>query len=118
MSLLGERIKELRKEKGWLQEELADKIGTDARQISRYENGRITPSTEAIVKLAEAFDVSIDYLLIDKAPRRSLRVSDLGLLNRLEEIQSLSDDDRSSLLRILDALVAKNKMKSLAENLR
>jgi transcriptional regulator with XRE-family HTH domain len=37
---------------------------------SRYENGKTTPTAEVVVRLAEIFDVSTDYLLIDGAPRR------------------------------------------------
>lgn len=62
---LGERIKLLRKEKGYSQDKLAKQIGADARQISRYETGKITPSAEALVKFVEVFDVSIDYLLVE-----------------------------------------------------
>ena len=57
---IGEQIKNLRKERGWSQADLATKIAGDAGQISRYEHGRITPSVEAIVKFAELFDVSVD----------------------------------------------------------
>lgn len=37
-------------------------------QISRYENGKITPSIDAVVSLTDIFDVSTDYLLLDDAP--------------------------------------------------
>lgn len=114
---LGERIKLLRKERGWSQGELAERIGSDARQISRYENGRITPSAEAIVKIAQAFDVSTDYLLVEEAPRRAPKLEDQGLLDRLEDLQNLTEEDRTSLLHILDALMAKNKVKALAREL-
>jgi len=69
---LGERVKELRKERGWSQGELADKVGTDARQISRYENGRITPSLDVVARLAEVFNISLDYLVVEGAQRRPL----------------------------------------------
>src|SRR5215471_15213001 len=49
---LGQRVKQLRAEHGWSQADLAAKIGTDAGQISRYENGRMSPSAEAVVRLA------------------------------------------------------------------
>jgi transcriptional regulator with XRE-family HTH domain len=111
---LGERIKLLRKERGWGQSELAEKIASDARQISRYENGKIVPSVEAIIKIAQAFDVSIDYLLLDDVPRRPLRVQDAGFLARFQGLENLSDEDKASLLHVLDALLAKNKLKALA----
>jgi transcriptional regulator with XRE-family HTH domain len=60
----------LRKEHSWSQGELAERVGGDPAQISRYENGRITPSADAVVKLAEVFDVSTDYLLVEDSPRR------------------------------------------------
>ena len=49
-------------------------VGGDARQISRYENGRITPSLDALVRIAEVLDISLDYLVIENAPRRPLHV--------------------------------------------
>jgi len=65
---LRERVHALRKEHGWSQGELAEKVGADPAQISRYENGRITPSADVVVRIAEVFDVSTDYLLVDDAP--------------------------------------------------
>ncbi len=115
--VLEERIKLLRKERGWSQGELAEQIGADARQISRYENGHITPSVEVLVKLAEVFDVSVDYLLVEAAPRRPLRVEEPGLLERVQGISSLTEEDKTSLYHILDALLAKNKIKALAGEL-
>ena len=110
---LGERIKELRTEHGWSQGELAEHVGGDARQISRYENGRITPSLDAIVRIAEVLNVSIDYLAIEDAPRRPLHVADHGVAERLGVLDELTDEDRASLLNVLDALVAKTRMKAI-----
>ena len=115
--IFSERIKQLRKEKGWKQGELAEKIGSDARQISRYENSRVTPSLDAIVKLATAFDITIDYLLIEDAPRRPLKSTDHELMNRLQNINTLSEEDKASLFHILDALMAKNKVKALVNGM-
>lgn len=115
--LVGERIKSLRKEKGWSQGELAEKVGADGRQISRYENGHITPSAEVLVKLAQVFEVSVDYLLVEDAPRHPLKLEDHDLLARLEDVQYLSEEDKASILHILDALVAKSKIKSFAQGL-
>jgi ribosome-binding protein aMBF1 (putative translation factor) len=43
---LGERIREVRKERGWSQADLGKRIGTDSQYVSRYETGRITPSVD------------------------------------------------------------------------
>ncbi len=116
---IGQRIRALRSERGWSQDELATKIGAaGAHQISRYENEKITPGTDTIVHLAEVFDISIDYLLVDDSPRRPLRVADHGLADRLStELAQLPDNERDSVLLFVEALLAKNKLKSLAADL-
>jgi transcriptional regulator with XRE-family HTH domain len=118
MEILSKRIRELRKEKKWSQDELAKKIDSaDSRQISRYETGRITPSVETTVKIAQAFDVTTDYLLIENAPRKPFIMEDKEVLKNLENIQKLSEKDRDCLFHIIDALMAKKKIKSFAQEL-
>lgn len=93
---LGERVKQLRKERGWSQDDLGQKVGTAAHQISRYENGHITPSTEMIVKLAECFDVSLDYLLIEGLTRRPLAPATTASSTASGDLSQLSDEDRDT----------------------
>ncbi len=115
---MSERIKTLRKEKGWSQGQLAERVGGDARQISRYENGHIAPSAEVLVKLAVALDTSTDYILFEDAPRRPLSVEEKGMIQKLNEMQQLPEEDKASLLNHLDALVARNKIRSFAQDIR
>jgi transcriptional regulator with XRE-family HTH domain len=110
---LGERIRQLRAERGWSQEELATHVGSDARGISRYENGRITPSLDALLRIAETLNVSLDYLAVDGAPRRPFRVDDPGLAEQLAQAGELTPEDRASLLNILDALLTKTRVKAV-----
>lgn len=113
---LAERVKQLRTEHGWSQGDLATKIGADAAQISRYENGRITPSADALIRLAEIFDVSCDYLLLDDAPRRRFRSPEDALGDHLAHLGELSDDDLELVTRFIDALVTTTRLKTLAGN--
>ncbi len=110
---LGEHIKALRKEAGWSQAELGDKVGTDSQRISRYENGRITPSLDAIVRIAQAFNVSLDYLLVDGVPRRPLHAAEDAFGDRLAVVAELGQDDLAALLNVLDGLVMKSRLKTL-----
>ncbi|GAC1541232.1 MAG: hypothetical protein NVS3B12_28680 [Acidimicrobiales bacterium] len=109
---IGERIKQLRTELGWSQAELGKKVGTDSQRISRYENGRLNPSVAAVVRLAEALNVSVDYLVVEGAPRRPLQGPDLDLGERLADLGQLDEDDRSAVLRIVEGLLAKNRVKA------
>jgi transcriptional regulator with XRE-family HTH domain len=111
---LRDRVKQLRGEHGWSQTDLADRINADPAQISRYENGRITPSADAIIRLAQTFDVSCDYLLVDDAPRRPFRSAEDILGDRLATINELTPQDRELVHAFIDALVTKTRLKHLA----
>lgn len=111
---LADRVKQLRNEHSWSQGELAERISADPAQISRYENGRITPSADALVRLAETFAVSCDYLLVDDAPRRPFRSPEDSLGDRLAGLAELGDHDRELVLSFIDALVTKTRLKALA----
>lgn len=63
MKILSERIKELRLEKKLTQPQLAEIIGVSKGMISFWENGVCEPTASNLVKLANYFDVTTDYLL-------------------------------------------------------
>lgn len=116
---LGDRIRQLRKEHSWSQAELGAQVGSDSQRISRYENGRITPSVEALVRLADALQVSVDYLVRDGAPRRPLNGPELGVLSeRLVDLAELDDEDRLLVAGVVDGLVARRRLKTLAGGVR
>jgi len=110
---IGERIKQLRTETGWSQGELADKVGTDARQVSRYENGRITPSLDAAMRLAEALNISLDHLVYDDIPRRPLHAPENILGDRLATITELDPDELGVLASVIDGLVTKKRLRTI-----
>ncbi|HUR17851.1 MAG TPA: helix-turn-helix transcriptional regulator [Acidimicrobiales bacterium] len=85
-----------------------------ARQISRYENGRITPSLDVVARIAEVLNVSVDHLVFEDIPRRALHGPDHGLGDRLADIGELGAEDRSHLLSVIDAFVTKNRLRALA----
>jgi len=111
---LGQKIKLLRQENSWSQDELAYNAQIDGRQVSRYENDHVIPSVEVVVKIAKAFNVCIDYLLLDEAPRKPLDAVHSKLAERVLALDDLSKEDEKSLIHILDALEAKNKLKAIA----
>lgn len=62
---LGQKVKILRKRKGLSQEELGELIGVKIRSVAYYESDGRYPEDEVFEKMAEAFDVSIDFLKDD-----------------------------------------------------
>ena len=59
----GEKIFKLRKEKGFSQEALAEKLGTTRQAVSKWENNQGFPETEKLLLLSNIFEVSTDFLL-------------------------------------------------------
>ena len=60
---MANRIRELREERNMRQSDLARETGIDQRTISNYETGKSAPDCYALVRLADFFNVSIDYLV-------------------------------------------------------
>jgi transcriptional regulator with XRE-family HTH domain len=112
-SFIAERLKTLRTERGWSQAQLAEQIDSDGRQVSRYENGRVAPSLEAVIRIAETFNIAVDYLVIEDAARRPLHAPENALADQLADFAQLDPDDQGALLKILDALITKTRLNAL-----
>ena len=61
----GEKLQQLRKDRGWSQERLAEEIPISRQAVSKWESGAAAPDTENVVRLSAIFGVSTDYLLHD-----------------------------------------------------
>ena len=60
MSYFSEKLYELRKEKGFSQEELAEKLNVARQTISKWETGMTVPDTNNLIELSKIFGISID----------------------------------------------------------
>ncbi|MBZ9607462.1 helix-turn-helix domain-containing protein [Clostridium estertheticum] len=58
-----ERLRKSRKEKGFSQEELADRIGISRQAVSKWESGQSNPDTNNLIMLSELYGISLDVLL-------------------------------------------------------
>ena len=98
-----DKILNLRKERGWSQSKLAKKVGTSGPIIGRYERGEITPSVEVAKKLADAFNVTMDYL-VDKTGDIA-DIKDRTILKRLLEIEKLEKEEKKTIVHVIDSLI-------------
>ncbi|MDO5018327.1 MAG: helix-turn-helix transcriptional regulator [Lagierella massiliensis] len=69
---ISDRIRELRKNKGVSQEELAEKLGVSRQAISKWESRQSTPDIDKIILLSDYFEVSTDYLIKGIEPLTSM----------------------------------------------
>jgi transcriptional regulator with XRE-family HTH domain len=104
---IGERITQLRKAKNWSQDELAKEIGSSRVMIGKYEREDNSPSIEVIVKLAKAFQVSVDYLL-GEGPNASY---DKDMIQRLDELETLPEDEKQRIFHYMDLIIRDYKTK-------
>jgi transcriptional regulator with XRE-family HTH domain len=106
---LGERLARLRKQKGFTQIELAQKMSIIQSLISDYERDRIRPHPEMIVRFALALGVSADEILGLARPPKAANgtTKNRRLLRRLQQIDKLPKRDQDALLRTIDAFLSK-----------
>ena len=108
---LGQRIKQLRKEKSWTQKVLANQLGTSYAQLNKYESGLNTPPLDRLLLLAEVLHTSTDYLIgghkNDEVPIYNNR-----LIKRFQSIEEFEPEERDLVIKVLDALIAKNSMEA------
>ena len=64
------KLYELRKQKGLSQEELAGRLNVSRQTVSKWEVGESTPDMEKLVAISELFGISLDELVLNKAPQK------------------------------------------------
>lgn len=77
--------------------------------IGKYERDEMKPSIDTAKKLADALSVSLDYLVGDG----DLKVLDKKTLQRLEDIEKLTEADRQNIFYTLDNLIKAAKLKAI-----
>lgn len=95
LSILGNRIRNLREDNELTQKELSAMIGLTPKMISFYENNQRTPPIDILIKLAKIFNVTVDYLIgSPTSPSASeMSVKELNLLKYFRSINNNSQQE-------------------------
>lgn len=102
---VGQRLARLRKEKGYTQVELAEKIGLTQNLVSAYERDRLRLNAEMVVRFAQALLVSADELLGLRAPPTTEKPPARKVLRRLQQIETLPPTQQQTLLKTIDTFI-------------
>lgn len=106
-----DRLKQARTNKKISQQELAKRVGVHYTNIGRYERGEAVPSANVLNSLAQALDVTPDYLingtLEDKADSA---ISDNELLIQFKKVEKLPEDKKKLVKEFLDAFLFKDNV--------
>lgn len=81
---LGERLKNLRKERNLSQEQLAEKLNVSRQAVSKWESNKTYPDIDNLILLRNIFNITLDDLIIDKTQNKDII-----------ELSKLSNDDNS-----------------------
>lgn len=107
---VGTQIRKLRRERDWTQADLAERIGIDKRNISRYESGHAEPRKSTLLKLAEVLEVDVPQLLGVADAKGSESCEDPELQRLVQEISKLPPQDKEALMHIMKAVVQKHRV--------
>ena len=100
------------KKKELTKEKLGKLVGVHHSQIGRYERGDASPSAEVLKKMANALDVSADYLMNGSSSDLALEnINDKTLISRFNRVSELSEESKKVVIAFLDAFLFQQEMK-------
>jgi transcriptional regulator with XRE-family HTH domain len=105
----GQKITLVRKQKNISQAELGKLAGINGDIVGKYEREEMKPNIETAKKIADALEVSLDYLVSES----ELKVLNKATLKRLEDIENLDANDKEHIFYTIDNLIKAAKFKAL-----
>ena len=114
----GDRIRAIRGQRNWTQEELAEAAGISKSFLSDIENGKRNISSESALKIADALGISLDYLIRGETGERERQRQPVSIppeLSQLAEELELSYSETLTLLEAHEAVVARRAARQLRQ---
>lgn len=109
-----ERLRQLRKQRNLSQTQLGELVHLHYTHIGRYERGVSRPTADALGRLAETLGVSGDYLMEGATEEAAkARFEDRELLRQFQEVETLPDEDKDVVKKLLDAFLTKKQIQKL-----
>jgi transcriptional regulator with XRE-family HTH domain len=112
----GTKLRTLRKRQGWSQDEFGLKVGIHGRHVGKYENDKVLPNADTIIRIARLFQVSIDYLLRDEVStvtESHAALHDQRLLRQFEAVEKMNADDQHVIGSLIDAYIKKQRIQGV-----
>lgn len=100
-------LKKLREEAGMSQRQLADSIGVSQQSVNKYENHSVEPDIAVLVRIADIFNTSVDFLIGRTAIRRAIEATHVYELNDeekrlIDSFRALNPKQRKSVFFIME----------------
>ena len=114
--VIAKRLSELRKEKGVKQDEIAELLNVKRATIANYETGKRAPDYETIIKLADYYGVSCDYILRGVTSEFANIHSTTGLSGRaIEILKDMNEIGDIDFLNLINYLIEETNFKKYDE---
>ena len=107
----GSRVKEMRKNRHWTQKELANRVDIRFQLLNKYEGGQHIPPADTLIRLAKILDTTVDYLLTGD-PIKDEPLANTNLYRRFQTLEALSDEDRTTVISVIDAIITKRQVEN------
>lgn len=102
--MIGKRLKEVRKIKGLTQKELSEMVGVSVSTVKKWEQDQVDPNTAALISIAVALNVSIDYLFGRDVNVDLVEIADGNIKRIFDIVNELPDNHRIALLQYAELL--------------
>ena len=110
----GERLKDLRKKKGFSQSKFAELVKIHHSQIGRYEREECSPSSDILKKMATVLEVSTDFLVEgDTEEIASSQIYDRDLIRLFKRVQDLKTQDKEVVKILIEAFINRKQIEEM-----
>lgn len=109
-----EKLLNLRTERGYSQEYLAEQLGVSRQSISKWELGTTLPEIDKLISISDFFDVSIDYLLKSNVKLQQDDSFDRVVLKFLASAQDMDEISKELVDIIKDGVIDSDEMIRMA----
>lgn len=114
VELIARNIRRLRELKGLSQKEVSGQSNVPQGQYSRIENSLVEPAISTLNKLSKVFEVSIpEFFKTDDVEE----AVNLPLMEKIKMIDTLGDEERQALFKMIDLAISNKKMKDNLQNI-
>jgi transcriptional regulator with XRE-family HTH domain len=112
MEQFAARLRQAREARQMTQSRLAELLGVNRRVYNRWERAASLPQLDAVVRIAQVLQTSVDAL-VGLEPPTEPRIHNPRLHALYEQMDSLSDEDQQALIVLMDSLVKRSQMTRL-----
>lgn len=116
----GARLRKIREERFLSQRQLAEGVGIETVQISRYERGIALPGADTLLDLATFLRIGAGELLAgeEASNRTEPPIHDISLLERFRDLEKLDRKDRQMIIDLIDAVIASRQIEQVTARRR